>query len=87
MKVDCKRGVAPTRARLLPSRWVRSAYGLTGGVLLLLLGSLFFNLAQFLGKVGFAFEEAKHCVGCFALDYLSAFPPNDNFRPLAEKLL
>ena len=52
-----------------------------------LLGPLFFDLLQIFDKIGFAFEQAKDCVGCFTLDYLSALPPNHNLRPLAQKLL
>jgi hypothetical protein len=57
------------------------------GVSCLLLGPLFFDFPQILDKFGFAFEQPKDCVGCFALDYLAALPANDNLRPLAQKLL
>jgi hypothetical protein len=51
------------------------------GVSFLLLAALLFDLLQILDKLGFAVEQAKDCVGCSALNYLSALPPNDNFRP------
>lgn len=73
------------RGRLL-AHCVSSGF-LTGSVLPLLPGSLFFNLPHGLDKAGLAFEQAKDCIRSFVLDYLSAFPPNDDFWTLAQKFL